>query len=148
MTTDLDDLLALLPDNDTGQISANDLRTIVTSLWAHTWVGEQYPYLFSTSATPPKGAVNTPVWTTAITTLNVSDQATDNTNLGYGRLDVPGTLIRVHSTATQVLIAEIVAPATINSGWRTLHVRGASAIGAAPADKSQVTITVLGEYTR
>lgn len=32
MTT-LDDLLALLPDNTTGQISAADMRTVVTGLW-------------------------------------------------------------------------------------------------------------------
>lgn len=30
---DLDDLLALLPDNNTGAIDAVDLRTIVTELW-------------------------------------------------------------------------------------------------------------------
>ena len=30
---DLDDLLALLPDNNTGSIDASDLRTIVTALW-------------------------------------------------------------------------------------------------------------------
>lgn len=29
----LDELLALLPDNDTGEIDAVDLRTIVTELW-------------------------------------------------------------------------------------------------------------------
>jgi hypothetical protein len=32
MTT-LDDLLALLPDNDSGEIDAADLRTIVSALW-------------------------------------------------------------------------------------------------------------------
>ena len=35
MTT-LDDLLALLPDNTTGDIDAVDLRTIVTELWNYT----------------------------------------------------------------------------------------------------------------
>jgi hypothetical protein len=32
----LDDLLALLPDNTSGEISAADLRTIVTELWNYT----------------------------------------------------------------------------------------------------------------
>lgn|GEM_PF-2518769 len=32
----LDDMLALLPDNTTGQISADDLRQIVTGLWDYT----------------------------------------------------------------------------------------------------------------
>lgn len=35
MTT-LDELLALLPDNNTGAIDAADLRTIVTALWGET----------------------------------------------------------------------------------------------------------------
>jgi hypothetical protein len=35
----LDDLLALLPDNDTGAIDAADLRTIVTELWQQTAAG-------------------------------------------------------------------------------------------------------------
>lgn len=38
MTT-LDDLLALLPDNDTGEIDAADLRTIVTAIWGEAATG-------------------------------------------------------------------------------------------------------------
>jgi DNA-binding transcriptional regulator YbjK len=32
----LDDLLTLLPDNTAGEISASDLRTIVSALWDYT----------------------------------------------------------------------------------------------------------------
>jgi hypothetical protein len=149
MTTDLDDLLALLPDNNSGQITASDLRTITATLWSHTWVGEQYPYVFTTAATPAAGAVGATPWTTAITAIPIWDQATDNTNLGVGRLDTAGTLVRIRSSATVVLIAQIAGPATVNAaGWRTLKVTGVSAIGVPPADKSKVTVTLLGEYTR
>lgn len=148
MTT-LDDLLALLPDNDSGQISANDLRTIVAELWAHTWVGEQYPFVFTTAATPVKGAVGANVWSTAVASIRLSDQATDNTNVAFGRLDTPGTLVRIRATPTQLLIAEVVGPSVVNAaGWRTLNVSGVSALGAMPADKALVTLTILGEYTR
>lgn len=34
--TVLDDLLALLPDNTAGEISAADMREIVTELWNYT----------------------------------------------------------------------------------------------------------------
>lgn len=37
----LDDLLALLPDNDSGQISAADMREIVTGLWDYTVTVQQ-----------------------------------------------------------------------------------------------------------
>lgn len=39
MAASLDDLLALLPDNNTGEISAADLRTVVTGLWNRVIVG-------------------------------------------------------------------------------------------------------------
>lgn len=35
----LDDLLALLPDNSTGEITAADLRDVVTGLWGRVLVG-------------------------------------------------------------------------------------------------------------
>lgn len=39
MAASLDDLLALLPDNTTGEISAADLRAVVTGLWGRVIVG-------------------------------------------------------------------------------------------------------------
>jgi Ca2+-binding EF-hand superfamily protein len=36
----LEELLALLPDNTTGEISAADMRTIVTELWNHATPAE------------------------------------------------------------------------------------------------------------
>lgn len=50
----LDELLALLPDNDTGEIDAVDLRTIVTALWdrAGTTVGGTWKYSPDTDGTP------------------------------------------------------------------------------------------------
>lgn len=39
MAASLDDLLAYLPDNSTGEISAADLRTVVTGLWGRVIVG-------------------------------------------------------------------------------------------------------------
>jgi hypothetical protein len=41
MATTLDDLLALLPDNASGQISAADMRQIVTVLWGKGSLGGQ-----------------------------------------------------------------------------------------------------------
>lgn len=40
MATTLDDLLALLPDNQTGAITAADLREVVTGLWSQPYVGQ------------------------------------------------------------------------------------------------------------
>lgn len=39
MTTTLEELLAYLPDNTAGDISAADLRTVVTGLWGRTVIG-------------------------------------------------------------------------------------------------------------
>lgn len=41
MATTLDDLLALLPDNTSGQISAADMRQIVSVLWGKGSLGGQ-----------------------------------------------------------------------------------------------------------
>jgi hypothetical protein len=40
VATTLDALLALLPDNQTGAISAADLRDVVTGLWGVPYVGQ------------------------------------------------------------------------------------------------------------
>lgn len=40
MYQSLDQLLSLLPDNSTGEISAADLRAVVTGLWGRVIVGE------------------------------------------------------------------------------------------------------------
>lgn len=37
----LNDLLALLPDNTTGEIGADDLRTVVSALWVKTSIAGQ-----------------------------------------------------------------------------------------------------------
>lgn len=39
MVATLDQLLALLPDNSSGEISAADLRDVVTGIWGRTLIG-------------------------------------------------------------------------------------------------------------
>lgn len=53
MATDLNDLLALLPDNTSGQISAADMRQIVAVLWAKGSLGGQVDSNGAGAGLPP-----------------------------------------------------------------------------------------------
>lgn len=147
MTT-LDDLLALLPDNETGQITAADLRTVVSELWVHSYLAEEFAYNYSNTIPPSSGNIHVNVWSTAVATIDISDTSVNSQQLATALLDNPGTLVRLRNTnPSGVMFAKVTAPATVGSGNRTLHVAGLSATGSAPTGNTKVSVTVLSEYT-
>ena len=79
MTT-LDDLLALLPDNETGDISAEDMRQVVTALWTETQKARSaFSYQWGdTAPVPDDGNVSMDAgWALGSTVLHISKTTKD-----------------------------------------------------------------------
>jgi len=85
----LDEMLALLPDNDTGEIGADDLRTIVTELYiaAHT-IFQTYAFNWSTDPTPPTGKIAMNAgWSTDSVLVHVNETTANGVNTPFGFAD-------------------------------------------------------------
>lgn len=140
----LDDLLALLPDNNSGQIGADDLRTIVTELYnsAHRNYAV-IPYQYSNSASPAAGKINID-WSMAATTLNVSDAGSDGSSLSFGVIDSNTTNDFNLSNADDTVLIEgvITGPSTDNGTYRTWPVTISRVLGSAPSNNTQLTLYV------
>jgi len=87
MTT-LDNLLALLPDNNNGAIGADDLRSIVTSLWDRVSVGAvtgKWAYSNTVGGIPAAGTFTTdnadPTLATSFRFARVDEEGTDFTTV-------------------------------------------------------------------
>jgi hypothetical protein len=89
----LDELLALLPDNETGEIGADDLRIIVSDLYAAAHTGrETYSYDWTTNATPGAGRVRLGgVWGSGPNTLLLSETSVDGSGFPFAVADRNGT---------------------------------------------------------
>jgi hypothetical protein len=114
--TTLDDLLALLPDNDTGAIDAADLRTAVTALWYKSAIGGQVTSDGTLAYGPPG-------WTASRSGAGIY---TVTHNLGT--LDYAVNITPLTKTPDQGLSASIVATAVgmftfqvFNSSTQSLH---------------------------
>lgn len=110
----LDDLLALLPDNDTGAISAADMRTVVTGLWERidAMAFRSVQYQWTTNLNVSDGQV-TVGWGVGAAMLNIAkrdkggnEAAWDllfpdtalGTKLRLRNIDVPGPYATMHVT--------------------------------------------------
>jgi hypothetical protein len=114
-TTTLADLLALLPDNTTGEITPADMRTIVTELWngSHppVWnIVNQGPFVLAAHAAwtdlapPVTGVVTLDDPTTAQFCLSLNVDTLGANNAVQLGLDLSGaTVVPVGSKPEQVL---------------------------------------------
>jgi hypothetical protein len=142
----LDEMLALLPDNDTGEISAADLRTIVTELWHQASIyGNSYLFKWDTNPPPVAGQITMDQpWQMFATKILVSTTTTDGLALTFDLLD--------NSTETKFLLAtkaggKLQAMATGSSvdfgSYREVPVTVTSQSGTPPSNNDLVTVTVL-----
>jgi hypothetical protein len=144
--TDLNDLLALLPDNTTGDIGADDLRTIVTELWHQASIYGN-SYLFKWDANPPPAAGQITMdqpWQMFATKILVSNTTSDGLTLTFDLLD--------NSTETKFLLAtkaggKLQATVTGDSvdfgSYREVPITVASMSGTPPSGNDNVTVTIL-----
>jgi len=144
----LEELLALIPDNDAGAIDADDLQTIVTELFnrAGNTMGQAFAYKWTTSATPATGRVRTDTsWDMTATKLWVSEIADEGASPTFNLVgdDEAKTRIWVATTGGTKLVADVTGPIVDLGIYRELPIAVVEVVGAAPANNDPVTITAV-----
>lgn len=140
-------MLALLPDNTTGDISAADLRAIVTDLYTiASTVGASYPFEWVNNPAPASGKVSvTGGWSTAATAVVLSETTADGAPLSFDVVDF-ATEGRVFLNAVggSRLSADQTGPSVDNGTYRSIPIANAVLTGAAPAAAEKVFVTLQG----
>jgi hypothetical protein len=142
----LQELLDLLPDNDTGDIGADDLRTIVTELWNQSrQYGNLYAFKWDTTVPPGSGQVTMDQpWQLSATQLLVSETTSDNLALTFVLIDNALSGKVWLSTAGGARVEADVLGATVDQGtYREVPIQVTSVTGAQPNNNTAVTLTVV-----
>ena len=159
MTT-LDDLLAMLPDNDTGAIDAADLRAIVTALWDNdadlntrvTALEEQADlatetgaWQYNSSPPPPSGSQvrldsdDLPVATQAAFRLTDSDGADRTLLFGAAIL---GVRLQDWDDSSIFASYNVIGPAVLSADDATLTVAYRDGAGKLPNQKVRAIFVI------
>lgn len=133
----LDELLALLPDNDSGEISAADLRTIVTELHTVANTGwNSYAYKWSTTTNLGSGQVNCD-WAVGQTTLHI--HKTSSNEILFPDLEI--SRIRLHTTASSLKM-NVIGPTVDQGSSYDIPADVTELSGAVPANNATITVVV------
>ena len=141
----LDDLLALLPDNSTGEIDAADLRAIVTELWnVANSQALVLVYEYVTSTAPALGKVNI-AWTTSATTLAVSEQTSDGGALPVAVIDGTdqNTFVLANGDRSAMVRGTITGNSTDQGSYRTFAVTVTEVVGTQPGANTVMNLSVF-----
>lgn len=142
----LDEMLALLPDNDAGDISAADMRAVVTGLhelagsfaqvFAYQWV---FPPALPTSGEADVG----PTWDLSADTLHLSETAMDGHQLTFGVIDLATNVsVWVVNEAGSRMVATVTGPSVDLGESRTIPIAVDSVTGAVPEEGTPVTVAL------
>lgn len=155
MATKLDDLLALLPDNDTGEITAATMREVMTGMWEHVWIATDYPYYWRPGPPSEIGSQEVGIsdWSETGTTVYLAPSSIGGTATPRDLLNTPGTQIRVEDNETRNrFLMVITGPLTEEQGNGTtvlvLHgtVRQITGPGPLPDTGPNMTVVVLSPW--
>jgi hypothetical protein len=142
----LNQILALLPDNTTGQISAADLRSIITEIFnaAYTFTN-QYSYQYTPQSGPASGKINLNSWDMSASVMAVSK--TSNSGLSFPSVLVDsdpsyGTTKISNANKSSVMLVNMTGPSTDGGTYLTYPVTVLSVVGPIPATNAQLTVTV------
>ena len=145
MTT-LDDLLVLLPDNDTGAIRAADLRTIVTALWNRVTAILARPYSITNSSGPANGKLYVVGAWGGPSALEIHDNASDSAATPWDVIDT-GALLRLDRNDGQgSLRLTATGPPQDFGTYQSVPVAVRQTSGTAPANGALVTLYVFVEF--
>jgi hypothetical protein len=143
---ELDELLALLPDNTTGAIDAADLRTIVTELFtaANTYA-QTFGYLWQAAGTTPASGkcTVTPPWGLGSSLLLISETTEDGHNLVFTLLDSANARVILSGTNGGILHADIIGPSVDVGSSREVPISVTSVTGLAPLNGEKMAVTIL-----
>lgn len=114
MAISLDDLLALLPDNASGQISAADMRQVVTVLWAKGSLGGQV-------GTDGTGAGLPPGWSSRRVDVGVYEVTHHLGTLNYAVSITP-----LQHATTSAIVPSLTASDADTFTYQTFHTQHAA----------------------
>jgi hypothetical protein len=143
MALTLAELLALLPDNSTGAIDADDLRTVVTELFtpAHS-ATSRFAFDYQTAAAPATGRCTmTGGWTTTATELVLSETTMDGWVTPFALFARSLPLAFILGGVNTELRGTITGPAVDAGAYRRAPVTVTKATGTA-ANLAVMTLTV------
>jgi hypothetical protein len=142
----LDEMLALLPDNTTGEITPADMRAIVSGLYeaAHT-TGNAYAYRWTDDQSPPTGQVTMDQpWQIFATKLLISETSDDGTALPVGLLnDAAVARVWLTTAAGSRLEADVTGPAADLGDYRDVPIGVLSVVGPGPNAGNPLTVSVV-----
>lgn len=143
----LDEMLALLPDNDAGDISAADMRAVVTALHELAASFAQvfaFQWTFGAPAPATNGeAVVGPAWGLTADTLYLSETALDGHQLTFGVIDLATTVsVWVVNEAGSRMVATVTGPSVDLGDSRTIPIAVDSVTGAVPEEGTPVTVAL------
>jgi hypothetical protein len=143
----LDEMLALLPDNTSGAIGADDLRAIITDLYntAHLR-GEAYAYDWTNQATVNTGQVHlNNGWSAASTILVLAETSAGGTAFNFGVLDasVPNAKIEISDASGRKVLADITGTSSDLGIYREIPITVTEVVGIVPTNNAAVTVTGL-----
>jgi hypothetical protein len=140
----LDEMLALLPDNDTGDISAADLRAIVTELHElASTLGQVFSYQWTPTAPVNTGRLTMDVnWDPSATKLLISETTDSGQVLSFEALDGSSARVRLASGGS-LLHADVTGPSVDLGNYREVPIAVTEVIGSAPAANAKVQVGVL-----
>jgi hypothetical protein len=146
MPMTLSDMLALLPDNTTGEISPADMRAIVTDLYnAANSEGTAYAYRWTTGATPASGQLTMDQpWLITATKALISETTDDGLTLGFTVVDnAAAARLWITNAAGAKLVADVTGASVDMGTYRELPITVTSIAGAAPINNAAVTGTLF-----
>jgi hypothetical protein len=143
----LEELLALIPDNEDGQIEADDLQTIVTELYnrAGNSMGDSWAYKWTTSSPPPTGRANLDAaWGVTATKLWVSETADEGASPTFGMIeDAVQARLWIGTADGKRLGADITGPIVDLGTYREIPIEVTDVVGPGPANNDSVTVTAV-----
>jgi hypothetical protein len=148
MSLTLNELLALLPDNTTGEISAADLRTIVTELYnLAATVGQVYSYSWVTNdPTPAAGKITMDQpWQMIASKMIISETTEDGEIVTFSLVDnTAAGQLWLSGAAGGKLRANVTGPSVDLGTYREIPITVTSISGAIPANNEKVSVTFVG----
>jgi hypothetical protein len=147
MAMTLDEMLALLPDNSTGQISAADLRSIVTDMYhLAASLGQAFSYVWETSDTSPgsgKVTMDQP-WQSSASQLYISETTQDGAVLTFAGVDNAfEAQIWVNNATGSSVRAKVTGPSVDLGSYRQIPISVMSVTGASPANNEKVSVSIV-----
>ena len=142
----LDEMLALLADNTTGDISAADLRSVVTDLYyAAMSEWSSRPYKWTNNSPPGSGSVAlVGGWGTSATVLQVSETDSDGATVAWGLFDdATGRRVLITTADGKRFFAEVAGPSVDQGTYREIPLSADIKVaGTAPNNNATVTVTI------